>query len=165
MAGSKRGKAKTGKSPKKKDGQGPLAKSFATRVTGKAPPPSVPSSASSASSAAGGPAAAKPEAPLPRKLQTSGFLSYLSAASKSTSKDVSNMACCLQEKYKSLDADSKKKMVTDFFKVGGKKQGMESAYEQVAKSSQSSDDRGWAGYVTVGNLMEWSSVLSREQTI
>ena len=98
-------------------------------------------------------------AAMPRKLQTSGFHSYLNSAAKSSSNEIANMACSLQKKYRELDPASKKQMVTEFIKAGGKKAGMESTFQQSASSSQSSDAQGWAGYVTVGNLMEWSGVL------
>ena len=163
MGGAQKAKkSKSGKSPKSspKKGDGPLPKSFgSSRVRAKTPPPATDGAAAATDSAAA--EAAAPSTPLPRKLQTSGFLSYLNSAAKSSSTSVANMATSLQQRYKELDSGSKKQMVTDFFKAGGRKSGMEATFQQSTSTSQSSDLKGWAGYVTVGNLMEWAAVLSK----
>ena len=148
MAKTKATKGGKAKSPKKAVPQkdGPLAKSFQTRVQGKSPPPAAAA------------AATTKQGEQPKKLQTSGFLSYLATTSKSSNSQLSNMACLLSEKYRQLDGMGKKQLVAEFFRSGGKKQGLLASYAQIYKTSQTSSNKGWAGYVTCGMLMEMFGV-------
>ena len=140
MANAKKGRGHKGpKSPKK---DSPIVSAF--RVKGKSAPKAA--------------AAAQGAAAQPKKVQTAGFLSYLCSTSKSSNNELSNMACVLQQRYKQLDSQAKKVMVQDFFRSGGKKQGLMATYSQLYRTSQSSSCNGWAGYVTCGMLMEMFGV-------
>ena len=136
--GVKRARSKGIKSPKKKEG--PLEKSFKTRITQKTP------------------AAAPKDGQVAQKMQTAGFLSYLHSSIKSSTGSLSNMACEIQKRYREMDAAGKRQMIVEFYRNGGKKSGLTSTYNQAVSTTQNSSDKGWAGYVTVGKMLELHGV-------
>ena len=136
MAKNQKGKGGKAKSPKKALTDGPLPKAM-TRVRNKCPPP----------------AAAQPV-----KVQTSGFLAYLYSAMKCKSADISTMACDLQKRYRAMTPEGKKLVVQEFFRNGGKKQGLTATFQQEIENNQKSADLGWSGYCTVGMVMDFFKV-------
>ena len=127
MANAKKGRShRAPKSPKKADG--PVVSAF--RVKGKSAPKAA--------------AAAPATVTQPKKVQTAGFLSYL--CTKSSNSELSNMACVLQQKCGQLDQQAKKAMVQDFFRSGGKKQGLMATYSQAYRKT-SVQQLQWAGWL------------------
>ena len=134
MPAAKKGRSKNAKSPKKAQ-EGPLDRSFKAKANAKPAPKA-----------------------LPAKQQTAGFLSYLHSSIKSSNSDLSNMACAIQKRYREMDGPSKRAMIVEFYRHGGKRSGLSSTYYQEVSTKQKSDDVAWAGYVTVGKLLSLHGV-------
>ena len=86
------------------------------------------------------------------------FLSYLRSAMKVKCANTAQQALALHEKYRSMDANEKKSLICEFFKAGGKRQGLSCMFSQHVESSQIAGDKEWSGYVTPEGLMELFSV-------
>ena len=95
---------------------------------------------------------------MPRKQMTSNFLSYLSCAMKAKTPETASHATMLHKKYFELDWVQKKQLVTDFFRHGGRRSGLESAYTQVLKLTSEAASSSWTGYCTFGMLREMFKV-------
>ena len=98
----------------------------------------------------------------PRKQLTSGFLSYLASAMRSKSEDVCEQAKFIHQRYAEMPADQKK-MVADFFRMGGKKAGLQSTYSQSMALQTKAAGGEWSGYVNLHTLMDlWKASLGLE---
>ena len=99
-------------------------------------------------------------AQIPRKQLTSGFLSYISSAMHSKTDGVADQAKFLHQHYLSMTPEQKRQMVTDFYKSGGKRSGLESTYKQALSFSTKAAGGEWSGYVNLDGLMDlWKASL------
>ena len=154
-----------GKSPRGKIGSkhdGPLPRSFNSRLRGKGPPSprsslaSSPARSTAASSRGGG-----DEQHVPRKNLTGGFLMYIKAAIKSQSADAAEQARAVQDTYQGMSVDQKRALVDGFYRSGGKRQGLSSTYQQCLTMKNKCEDLSWEGYLTFGTLMTLWGVCSQ----
>ena len=60
----------------------------------------------------------------------------------------------VHQRYFTLTSDQKKQMVSDFFRLGGKKQGLTSTYEQTMAMQTKASGGNLAMYVNIGTLMD-----------
>ena len=142
------------KSQAKKDtSPGPLKKSFEARGKKGQSPRKPPKSAATTTSR-GAPSSPSDVS----RGDTSAFLSYLRSAMKVKSNTTAEQALQLHQHYKSLDMQEKKALICEFFKAGGKRQGLTCLFSQHVESSQVAGDLEWSGYVTAEGLMELFSV-------
>ena len=92
------------------------------------------------------------------RLQTSGFLSYLRSASLGKDSTSRNAATSVLEHYKSLDAHAKKELICTFFKMGGRKKGLEHLFSQRVSHKASELEEELEGYCTAKKLMKLHEV-------
>ena len=95
----------------------------------------------------------------PSRQQTSLFLTYLRATSKGKDKRAANQAVELAQHYATLDGDSKRALIGEFFRVGGKKAGLCNAFSQSIHTKEAATEGTWSGYVTPSKCMELEGVL------
>ena len=100
------------------------------------------------------------EVDMPRKLKTSGFLSYLRSASNGKDQEAAEQARTIQDTYGQMSVESKKNLVNAFFLAGGKRCGLTTCFKQVVKIKSDCDDRSWCGDLNLGVLMDLWKVPS-----
>ena len=59
----------------------------------------------------------------------------------------------LSKHYMELTVPEKKALIQEFFKVGGRKQGLSLCFAQAIHTKQAASEGTWSGYVTPGALM------------
>ena len=91
--------------------------------------------------------------------QCSGFLSYLRSATLGKDASSRNAATSVLEHYRSLDAVAKKECISTFFKMGGRKKGLEHLFSQRVSHKASEVEEEHEGYVTGKKLMKLHEVL------
>ena len=57
-----------------------------------------------------------------------------------------------------MQPDQKKALVSEFFRMGGKRAGFESSYKQTMAVQRKSSGGAWSGYVNIGTLMDFWKV-------
>ena len=103
-------------------------------------------------------AAAQGAQPAVKKGDQSLFLTYCKSTVASKDPIAANQALKVLEDYKSMTGEAKKAMITNFFKSGGRKQGLSSLFKQVVSTEAAAWDKGWAGWATPSTIMSWSGV-------
>ena len=97
------------------------------------------------------------------RAQTSHFLTYIKYALKNCKcEETQSQAEVINQHYMGLSAENKKRMVQQFFKEGGKKQGLENLYQQTVNVKQSAWGGSWEGYCSADKLLELNSVCLRK---
>ena len=100
------------------------------------------------------------EVDMPRKLKTSGFLSYLRSASNGKDQEAAEQARTIQDTYGQMSVESKKTWWVYSSWLGGKRSGLSTCFKQVVKIKTDCDDRSWCGYLNLGVLMDLWKVPS-----
>ena len=94
-----------------------------------------------------------------QRVQNASFLSYLRCALKNKSSEVRGEAESVHAHYFSLSPTEKRTMITDFFRVGGKRPGLSCLYQHTLVVKQKMKDGHWSGYCTAGMLCDLHKVL------
>ena len=83
------------------------------------------------------------------KAQQSGFHSYLRVAASAKDGDVAMQAAAILDRYRSMDQSGKRAMVSNFYRCGGKRPGLQNIYSQSVTHKALADKGSWEGYVTL----------------
>ena len=143
---------------KKDVSPGPLKRSFQQKQKQGSPKSKKASSAaSSKAAAASSPASSR--ASEPTRSQNSLFLTYLKSAMKSKDENHADSAVLLHEHYCKLSLVEKKKLIMDFFRHGGRKNGLSNCVSQHLQINLNIDDKEWSGYCTAKKLMKLHEAL------
>ena len=93
------------------------------------------------------------------KKETSGFLMYLRSASQQKDPSIQSAAKAVLDSYRQMGSDEKKVAITNFFKSGGRRAGLNSLFQQIVTHSQNDSVGEWKGYITPTKLMKLWEVL------
>ena len=79
---------------------------------------------------------------------------------KGKNPDASKQALEVNKYYHTLTMEEKRLMIQEFFRQGGRKQGLSMTFSQVVHNSQKADDKSWSGYINVAGLMKKWEVIA-----
>ena len=108
--------------------------------------------------AKGSPKKPSPEVNEPTRSQRSVFLTYVKAALKGKCEETVGQAELVHNHYGSLDGESKKALIMEFFRNGGRKTGLHSVFKQSLEVQQRHHSGSWAGLCTFGKLLSLHDV-------
>ena len=93
------------------------------------------------------------------KAEQAWFVTYLKGTAAGKDELASNKANDMLMRYRSSSNVDKKLMVCQFFRQGGKKQGLNAIVQQTISLKEKANKLSWKGYATVGKLLTLNEAL------
>ena len=101
----------------------------------------------------------------PTRQENSLFLTYLKSAMKGNNETSQAQATALHTYYARLSIQEKKGVISEFFRQGGKKQGLQSIFSQYVECENLAEDGKWSGYANWRKVLKLKEVPWPNKTI